>query len=500
MKLSRILLFGIAVFSTALLIQLIHPHNGLQITKRLSLYFPEAKEVFVPGGQSERERLLAILREDLLSDSISSARNKIDSARLLFIRDSIRNYQLSIHYPNNDKSILYRFFNALEKSGANKKPIHIVHYGDSQIEGDRITVYIRQTLQEKFGGKGPGWLPVQPLAYPRSIILKNSDNWKSYYFYNKGDSTINHRLFGHMGLFSRFTPYPDSTVQDSTIHHAWVSYKSSSRSHVSTRTFKDVRIFYGKNTKPVTVELVHKDSVLLTKILEPAITPRVLRHTFRNYINEITIRFSGNNSPDVYGISLDDTQGVMVDNVALRGDSGASFTSLEDDSYKKAFGEFTIPLFILQFGGNAVPYAKTEERIKGYGRNFKRNIQYLKRLEPDAAVIVIGPSDMSVLEGTNWITYPQLEEVRDALKAAAHEAGAAYWDLYEAMGGKGSMKEWVNANPPLAIKDYVHFTDKGALKASQLFTEALLKDYRQYKQQKEKPDPSVKKKPNEISK
>lgn len=494
MKPGRISLFGLVVFTVCLLIQLIHPRNGIQLTNQLNLYFPTAQEIFIPGDRSGQERLLAIIKEDILSDSTTAEKNKLDSMRLLLARDSIRNYQLSIHYPNNDKRILYSFFNALEKIGNNKKPIHIVHYGDSQIEGDRITAYIRHKLQEQFGGKGPGWLPVQPLAYPRSIILKHSDNWKSYHFYNRVDSTLMHRLYGHMGIFSRFTAYPDSASQDSTLHHAWVSYKASSRSYAGTRSFKDVRVFYGKNTKPVTLELVHKDSVLFTKLLEPAASPRVVRYTFPNHVNEITIRFTGNESPDVYGISLSDTQGVMVNNIGMRGDSGASFTTLDKDSYEVAFREFNIPLFILQFGGNAVPYATTDERIKGYARNFKRNIQYLKQLEPNAAVIVIGPSDMSVLEGTNWVTYPKLEQVRDALKNAAFEAGAGYWDLYEAMGGNGAMKEWVNANPPLAIKDYAHFTDKGALKVSQWFIEALLKDYQQYKQQKENPTPSARKK------
>jgi lysophospholipase L1-like esterase len=494
MKPSRVLLFGIIVFSVSILIQLIHPRNGIQLSDKLGLYFPTVQDVFVPDNRSDQERLLSIIKEDILSDSINGEQRKLDSLRLLRARDSIRNYQLSIHYPNNDKRILYSFFNALDKVGAGKKPIHVVHYGDSQIEGDRITAYIRHKLQEQFGGNGPGWLPVQPLAYPRSIILKHSDNWKSYYFYNRGDSLINHRMYGHMGIFSRFTAYPDSTLQDSTLHYAWVSYKATSRSYAGTRSFKDVRIFYGKNTKPVTIELVHKDSVVFTKVLEPTTSPEVVRYRFPNYINEITIRFTGNDSPDVYGISLDDTQGVMVDNIGMRGDSGANFTTLEKDSYEVAFSEFNIPLFILQFGGNAVPYAITEGRIKGYARNFKRNIQYLKQLVPNAAVIVIGPSDMSVLEGTNWVTYPTLEQVRDALKDAAFEAGACYWDLYEAMGGNGSMKEWVNANPPLAIKDYAHFTDKGALKVSQWFTEALFKEYQHYKQQKVNSAPSASKK------
>jgi lysophospholipase L1-like esterase len=42
------------------------------------------------------------------------------------------------------------------------------------------------------------------------------------------------------------------------------------------------------------------------------------------------------------------------------------------------------------------------------------------------------------------------------------------------MGGANSMPNWVNANPPLASKDYVHFNDQGAKKVAQLFTDALL--------------------------
>ena len=31
-----------------------------------------------------------------------------------------------------------------------------MYYGDSQIEGDRITSYLRQTLRKEYGGTGPG--------------------------------------------------------------------------------------------------------------------------------------------------------------------------------------------------------------------------------------------------------------------------------------------------------------------------------------------------------
>ncbi|MEG2071244.1 MAG: hypothetical protein RR034_07715, partial [Bacteroidales bacterium] len=59
-------------------------------------------------------------------------------------------------------------------------------------------------------------------------------------------------------------------------------------------------------------------------------------------------------------------------------------------------------------------------------------------------------------------TYPYLPAVVKALKEAALENGAAYWDIFEVMGGKSSMIAWVQNG--LAGSDYIHFTPSGANK------------------------------------
>ena len=65
---------------------------------------------------------------------------------------------------------------------------------------------------------------------------------------------------------------------------------------------------------------------------------------------------------------------------------------------------------------------------------------------------------MSMKERNRYVSYPNIEKVRDALKQASFSAGAAYWDMFEAMGGRNSMPSWVFAQPPLASTDFVHFT------------------------------------------
>lgn len=57
------------------------------------------------------------------------------------------------------------------------------------------------------------------------------------------------------------------------------------------------------------------------------------------------------------------------------------------------------------------------------------------------------------------------------MKAMADSCGIAYWDLYAAMGGRGSMMKWVDAY--LAGPDYVHFTPKGARHVGNILYETL---------------------------
>jgi len=57
-----------------------------------------------------------------------------------------------------------------------------------------------------------------------------------------------------------------------------------------------------------------------------------------------------------------------------------------------------------------------------------------------------------------------------------------YWDLYEIMGGYGSMGKWYAAQ--LTAKDRVHFTGRGYQIQGDLFYRALMKGYEQYKKRK----------------
>ena len=106
---------------------------------------------------------------------------------------------------------------------------------------------------------------------------------------------------------------------------------------------------------------------------------------------------------------------------------------------------------------------------------FKGQLQVIKRLRPNAAIIVIGPSDMSTLVEGEYTTYPILPYYIECMKKRTKEVGGAYFDLYEAMGGKDAMVAWVEND--LAANDYIHFSVKGAKIAAQKFYDAFMAAY-----------------------
>ena len=60
------------------------------------------------------------------------------------------------------------------------------------------------------------------------------------------------------------------------------------------------------------------------------------------------------------------------------------------------------------------------------------------------------------------------------MKKQAAENGFAFFSMYEAMGGKNSMKIWYDNL--MVASDLVHFSDKGTERIAQLLFQNLVED------------------------
>ena len=165
---------------------------------------------------------------------------------------------------------------------------------------------------------------------------------------------------------------------------------------------------------------------------------------------------------ELYGISLESAKGVTVDNIPLRGSAGTFFTGISSSLLQSSMKALNVPMIILEYGGNAVPAITSDKAVGNYKKDFARQIRYLQNLHPGVFILVIGPADMATKINGELQTWPYVEEVAQAMKEAALENGAAFWNMYEVMGGRNSMIQWVSHKPAWAASDYIHFLPSGA--------------------------------------
>ncbi len=381
-----------------------------------------------------------------------------------------------LQFPRGGKSCLTNFYKALDALANKKDLLRIMHYGDSQIEGDRISSYIRNKLQTKYGGIGPGLLPaMQPYDSYFSIKQTNIGEWSRYAVFGKRNPEVLHKNYGALAAFSRYAPISnDSIFRDSVIYQGEVVFEESNLAYGRVRKFQKVQVFYGNSNRAVAISL-WVDGVEVTKdSLKANVDYARYSYTLAAETKNLTIKFSGYDSPDIYGISLDGLSGISLTNIGMRGSSGTIFNRMDYGHLNRMYANLNVKLFILQFGGNVMPYIKDSTEAINYGHWFGSQLRTLKKMRPNASFVVIGPSDMSHKVKDNYVTYDYLPLVRDELKKATLKAGFAYWDMYEAMGGYNSMPSWVNAQPALAGSDYTHFTPRGAKLIANMFYNALM--------------------------
>lgn len=436
------------------------------LTEDLNLKFADTS-IYSPFPDQEESLDVNALLQSYQQDSIAIAQQEAamaeqDSIAAALAAEAARKAafeRLQIQFSPEDSSRLNAFFEAIKAGEA----LDILHYGDSQIEGDRITGYLRNQWQKRWGGTGPGLVPIVE-AVPSAAIKMNSEGFARYALFGNAEKP-DHSRFGMLASMSQ---------KDSSAQIASTTFAPSPLTYWHTKQFNEAKIFYGaaKDTSVMTVKV--NGSIYSTDSIYPSERQNVKSISVADNIADLSLQIEGGIGPEMYALDLRKKGGVHVHNLAMRGSSGTIFKKISKSQLSFQYGQLNPKLVLLQYGGNSVPYVKDKEQADRYGNWFASQIRRLQELMPEACFIVIGPSDMAHKVDGKFITYEYLSEVRDALKNAAFDTGCGFWDIYEVMGGENSMKSWVNADPALAGADHVHFTNKGAKEIGKLFDQALM--------------------------
>lgn len=441
MKRGHILLFIFAVILVLGVICALYPKDGI-----LGLRFPSLSEI-IKG--EEKDTVPALSPEEIMAMRLRAIEE--ESFRQYALTDPSR-----FSFPNDSLEYFDALFTALEM--ADSVPVRILHWGDSQLEEDRITGHIRPALQEKFGGSGPGRMPFMR-HYTYTMGVGTSVKFERYSVYGYGikNETSNYGPFGdfqRIDTTATFTYYPNPKVDTADI-------------------FNRLTIYLGNVANPVTFKCGG-----VRQTVEPGELMSKVVFELPDSTSKVTVSVSGGPA-DCYGALLDNRTGVRMDNIAMRGCSGTVFTKMNREQIAMFCKEENVRLIIMQFGGNSVPVLKSS-KLGIYMNSIKNQIDMMKQVAPQAAILFIGPSDMSTMVAGKRQTYPIIPELVDSLRSVANASGAAYWDLYGVMGGYNSMIEWVNATPPLARTDYIHFQQAGSARVSEIFCKTFFKYYNNY--------------------
>ena len=435
MKPRSVVLFLAIVLGLLLIIGVAFPKDGISIGK-IHLRFPQLHSLI---EKPEHKNI------DLETTT--------ESQEMLQLRDSIAWYQflvdsseLRFWLPKED--YFDPFWIDAENARESHQTVRVVHYGDSQIEMDRISSQLRSYMQETFGGGGPGLIPFRTIIPTYAVgqyCTGDLTHLSSF-----GDSTVVRSSGNYGPMMQSFRLHGQATVSIKAATQSWVDdrVKHFSKIGVLYNRLGDTINISLMDVKAGTTFLPHFDGTGRSKAM-----------FFTDSTTE-SIRLKVNGYADMYGIMVDDGDGVAVDNVPMRGCSGQQFTLVNEELLIRAYTDMNVGLIIMQFGGNSVPYLHPGQSISAYCNSIGKQIDYLHQCCPKARILFVGPSDMSTRINGEMRTYPVIPELIDSLAVTALKHHAAYWSIYHAMGGLNSMPEWNRQG--LAGQDYIHFSQRGA--------------------------------------
>lgn len=368
---------------------------------------------------------------------------------------------------NNTSPLDVFFYSLNELKSLSDSMFRVGHYGDSQIEGGRLTNTLRELFQSYFGGGGIGFVPIDDVTSPVTFTTNLSNNWTRYAATRgrprKGG-------LGPAGLAFKYNSNQNNSELSEAEYTATVTFNS-------LKPFSNFTIWYGYGKEDSKLTVLSKNKVISDLELNNNASFNVVSIPLSNPSTNVTLRFKGP-SPFIYGATLDNAKGVQLDNYGIRGHSGEGFLSISKDELTGMYKKINNKLAILQFGGNVTPYLKDEKSLLKMKNIYQSIYLRFKQSSPNGSILIISVNDVSRHVKGGVESYPNISSLRYIQRELAINNGCAFFDLYQFMGGDSSIKVWSELK--LAAKDG-HLSPVGRdLVAKEIF-KALMFEFKQYK-------------------
>ena len=492
----KVLLSIISLFLVLGLMALAYPEDGIHVGDT-TLRYPKLSQVFekaetTTDSAGNKVKVEQVDPEDAIRQMMEETKAKQFAAfsdSLKYYEDFFKEGRTRFDLPNDDLTWFDRFFQSLQMAQKDSTTVHVIHYGDSQLEEDRISSTIREDLQSEFGGNGPGMLPGVMHIPSQSTTQWNNGDMKRFIVFGPKEEQATHNRYGPLAQVAELNGSAVVGVKKRESrkemfphvgNYSTIKVLASSKGSLKLRLTYEHMVdeIVGQNADGTPkIKSKNKKETAQAPTVEKFTKLHVYTWKLPDTTSNIKIYLSGRT--EIYAISVDGAYGVAVDNVAMRGSSGTVFHKIDSQLLAESYKAMNAKLIIMEYGGNMVP-SMTPKTLDWSKKLITRQINAVKKANPDADILFIGPADMAKQINGRWQTYPGLGITIKMLREVALENGLAYWDMHRVMGGEGAMIKWVKKSPALGFTDHVHFTRKGASYMGDLFCSSIHMYYDYY--------------------
>ena len=418
-------------------------------------------EAFVSAPAEPQLRPIPVTESEPVSAGGDSAKAEPRFAAIQVPKEAYQDAKVLIEDP---KGSMAHFYEALGATAQRKEGAitRISHWGDSAIASDGMTSAVRTYLQNLFGDSGHGFILATSSSswYSHKGVRYSSRGWRSLNIIYRGARDGRYgfggvRAVGFPGVFSRFQTAKEGPVG---------------------RKVSRFDIYYLAGPRQGNLMLqIDKGEPTLVSACADEWEDRV--HTVHVEDGPHELRLLGKGGTiNVYGVVLErDRPGVVYDGLGIVGFIADRHNNANFDHWKGQIEARGTDLMIIMYGGNKLGFPGL--KMSRYEKDFGKVVSRFRKARPSVSCLVMSPLDHGKRHGGKIRTEPLLLDMIEVQRRVAFNSGCAYYSVFDAMGGEGSMGRWAHSNPRLGWTDYAHVTKHGAKVLGLLFFQSLMHGY-----------------------
>ena len=336
-----------------------------------------------------------------------------------------------------------------------ERTVRVLQYGDSHTAADDWASAVRGVLQPKFGDGGVGFIQAgHPYDGFRRTDAKGTQSrgWQPHGLLNReGDG-----LYGMAGVRLE-TDRPGETLTLDADGTA-------------------VELYFWKQSGGGRIAISDNGTALATLDTGGETGPGFWRQVLPAGPHHLELRTQDEAPVIVFGWTVEKGHGLTWEPFGINGGQADLLLLWNEPLLRAQLARRDPGLIVLAYGTNEA--RRSDWNVESYREMLRNVLRRFRQAAPLASILVIGAPDQSLRARRSIMPVEGVDRIDTAQREAALAEGCAFWNLRVAMGGRGSMKQWVTAG--LAQGDFVHLTGPGYRLWGESLAQLLLQNYSVY--------------------